>query len=51
VPEVLELAALERRTRERLDTAAYDFFAGGAEDELTLAANRGERRIHATDAT
>jgi isopentenyl diphosphate isomerase/L-lactate dehydrogenase-like FMN-dependent dehydrogenase len=38
-PEVLELAALERQARERLDVAAYDYFAGGAEDELTLAAN------------
>jgi len=36
---VLDLALLERQARERLDRAAYDYFAGGAEDELTLAAN------------
>src|SRR6266536_2707382 len=33
------LAELERQARERLDRAAYDYFAGGADDELTLAAN------------
>ena len=36
---MLDLAALERRARERLDPAAYDYFAGGADDELTLAGN------------
>jgi 4-hydroxymandelate oxidase len=36
---VLDLASLERRARERLDRSAYDYFAGGADDELTLAAN------------
>jgi 4-hydroxymandelate oxidase len=30
---------LERRARERLDPAAYDFYAGGADDERTLAEN------------
>lgn len=36
---MLDLAELERRARERLDRGAYDYFAGGADDELTLAAN------------
>lgn len=30
---------LEQRARERLDPAAYDFYAGGADDERTLAEN------------
>ncbi len=34
-----DLAALEGHARERLDRGAYDYFAGGAEDELTLAEN------------
>jgi 4-hydroxymandelate oxidase len=34
-----DLAALEGHARERLDRGAYDYFAGGAEDELTLADN------------
>ena len=32
-------AELEQQARERLDPAVYDFFAGGADDELTLRAN------------
>lgn len=36
---MLDLAELERRARERLDRSAYDFFAGGADDEVTVAAN------------
>jgi 4-hydroxymandelate oxidase len=36
---VLDLAELERQARERLDRGAYDYFAGGADDELTVAAN------------
>ncbi len=35
----MDVAALERRARERLDAAAYDYYAGGADDELTLADN------------
>jgi 4-hydroxymandelate oxidase len=35
----LSLRALEEEARERLATAVYDFFAGGAEDEITLHAN------------
>jgi 4-hydroxymandelate oxidase len=34
-----DLAALEGQARERLDRAAYDYFAGGADDELTLDDN------------
>jgi 4-hydroxymandelate oxidase len=34
------LIDLERRAQEVLDPATYAFFAGGAGDELTLAANR-----------
>ena len=30
----------EIRARERMDAAAFDYYAGGAGDELTLAANR-----------
>ncbi len=33
-------ADLEGRARELLDPAVYDFFAGGADDESTLEANR-----------
>jgi len=36
---VLDLVWSERRARERLDRSAYDYFAGGADDELTLADN------------
>jgi 4-hydroxymandelate oxidase len=37
--QALSLRELERQARERLDPAVYDFFAGGADDELTLRAN------------
>jgi 4-hydroxymandelate oxidase len=36
---VPDLAELERRARELLDPRARDYFAGGADDELTVAAN------------
>jgi 4-hydroxymandelate oxidase len=35
-----ELDALEALARERLPVAAYDFYAGGAHDEITLRENR-----------
>lgn len=35
----MDLVELERAARERLDPAAYDYYAGGADDELTLADN------------
>jgi len=35
----LSLRELESQARQRLDPAIYDFFAGGADDELTLRAN------------
>ena len=35
----LSLRELEAQARQRLDPAIYDFFAGGADDELTLRAN------------
>jgi len=35
----MDLAQLERQARERLDPAAYDYYAGGADDELTLEDN------------
>jgi 4-hydroxymandelate oxidase len=35
----LSLRELEIEALERLDPAAYDFFAGGADDEITLHAN------------
>jgi 4-hydroxymandelate oxidase len=37
--QALDLAALEREARERLDPAVYDYVAGGAGAELTLADN------------
>ncbi|MFL5681323.1 MAG: alpha-hydroxy acid oxidase [Chloroflexota bacterium] len=36
---VLSIADFERLASERMDPAAHDFVTGGAEDELTLAAN------------
>ncbi|HUR49377.1 MAG TPA: alpha-hydroxy acid oxidase [Acidimicrobiales bacterium] len=38
---VLDLGALEAAARERLDRGVYDFVAGAADDELTMAANVG----------
>jgi 4-hydroxymandelate oxidase len=35
----LDLAALEAEARERLERGVYDYIAGGAESELTLADN------------
>ena len=35
----MDLVELERAARERLDPPAYDYYAGGADDELTLADN------------
>ncbi len=37
--ESLSLRELEEEARRRLDPAVYDFFAGGAEDEVTVRAN------------
>ena len=37
--QALSLRELEQQARDRLDPAVYDFFAGGADDELTLRAN------------
>jgi 4-hydroxymandelate oxidase len=37
--DVLSLAELAQAARERLDPVRYDYFAGGADDELTLRAN------------
>jgi 4-hydroxymandelate oxidase len=36
---VLDLENLEHRARERLSATTYDYFAGGADDETTLADN------------
>jgi 4-hydroxymandelate oxidase len=36
---VIDVDDLERRARHLLDPAAYDYFAGGAGDEVTLAEN------------
>ncbi|MEX2618736.1 MAG: alpha-hydroxy acid oxidase [Egibacteraceae bacterium] len=35
----MDLRRLEQQARERLAPAAYDYYAGGADDELTLADN------------
>jgi 4-hydroxymandelate oxidase len=37
--EVLSLTELANAARERLDPVRYDYFAGGADDELTTRAN------------
>lgn len=37
--DALSLREIEAQARQRLDTAVYDFFAGGAGDEVTLRAN------------
>lgn len=37
--DVLSLAELVDAARERLDPVRYDYFAGGADDELTVRAN------------
>jgi 4-hydroxymandelate oxidase len=36
---VIEIDDLERQAREILDPAAYDYYAGGAGDEITVAEN------------
>lgn len=38
--DLLDLDQLEAQAREKLDQGVFDFVAGGADDELTLAANR-----------
>src|SRR3954462_7851461 len=38
--DILNLESLEARARERLDPSLYDYIAGGAGDEWTLAENR-----------
>jgi 4-hydroxymandelate oxidase len=37
--ESLSLRGIEEEARRRLDPAVYDFFAGGAADEVTTRAN------------
>jgi len=37
--EPASLSALEAQARARLEPAVYDFFAGGADDEITLRSN------------
>ena len=39
-PDLLNLFDYERLAVERLPQLAYDYFASGAHDELTLRANR-----------
>lgn len=40
----LSLREIESEARQRLDPAVYDFFAGGADDEITLRANESAFR-------
>ena len=40
MPEIVRLDDLEPLARERLSPTAYDYMAGGAEDEYTLRENR-----------
>src|SRR5919197_5711775 len=35
----MDLAQLEREARGKLEAGAYDYFAGGTDDELTATAN------------
>lgn len=35
----MDLDELERRARDRMEPAAYDYYAGGAESETTLRDN------------
>ena len=37
--DLLDLSALEAAARDRLDQGVYDYVAGAADDEITLAAN------------
>ena len=37
--QTLSLRELEAEARKRLDPAIYDYFAGGADDEVTLREN------------
>src|SRR4051794_16882877 len=37
--QALSLRDFETEARQHLDRAAYDYFAGGADDEITLRAN------------
>ena len=39
-PHIVNLEELEQQAKQLLDSASYDFVAGGAESELTLRANR-----------
>lgn len=39
VDDLLNMRALEAIARERLDPVAWDYYAGGADDEVTLARN------------
>ena len=36
----INVADFEAIAREKMTASAYDYYAGGAEDEVTLAANR-----------
>jgi 4-hydroxymandelate oxidase len=46
VDDPLNLRALEAIARERLDPVAWDYYAGGADDEVTLSRNEeGLRRL------
>jgi 4-hydroxymandelate oxidase len=38
--DILNLESLEPRAQERLDPMLFDYIAGGADDEWTLAENR-----------
>jgi 4-hydroxymandelate oxidase len=40
-PVPVNVAEFEATARARMDRAAFDYYAGGAGDEVTLAANRG----------
>jgi len=39
-PALITIADYEARAREKMDPGAFDYYAGGAGDERTLAANR-----------
>lgn len=38
--DALSVREIERKARQRLDPAIYDYFAGGADDEITMRSNQ-----------
>ena len=45
IASAVNLRDFEAAARERLDPVYYDYFASGAQDEMTVAANETEERV------